>query len=184
MRTQNSVLLLFLVMALVVAAVFFWVKAASRQSGTATNPERIRGWVFVGLLIVVALFTAGTVARMPYFLYADELPARVIHVVARQFAFALSERPIESDAEYAAALGQPVELPVGQVVEFRVTSFDVNHGFAIYDPEGHIIAQVQAMPGYINRLRWRFDRPGEYIAQCLEYCGAAHAGMHARFVVK
>jgi len=121
---------------------------------------------------------------MPYFLYADEMPARVVHVVARQFAFAISERPIENDADYAAALGQTVELPVGQVVEFRVTSFDVNHGFALYAPHGRIVAQVQAMPGYINRLRWRFDQPGEYIAQCLEYCGAAHAGMHARFVVK
>ncbi len=184
MRTQDTVLLLFSVMALAVAAVFIWVKATSRQSGGVTNPDRIRWWVFVGLLVLVGIFTAATVARMPYFLYADELPARVIHVVARQFAFALSERPIETDAEYAAALGQSVELPVGEVVEFRVTSFDVNHGFAIYDPEGRIIAQVQAMPGYINRLRWRFDRAGQYVAQCLEYCGAAHAGMHARFVVK
>ncbi len=184
MPTQTVVLVLFLVAALAVATVFLWVKATSRQSGAATNPEKVRGWVFIGLLVVVALFTAGTVVRMPYFLYADEPPARVVHVVARQFAFALSERPIESDADYAAALGQTIELPAGQVVEFRVTSFDVNHGFALYDPSGRIVAQVQAMPGYINRLRWRFERAGQYLAQCLEYCGAAHAGMHARFVVK
>ena len=30
------------------------------------------------------------------------------------------------------------------------------------------------MPGYVNRLRVRFDRPGTYPVMCLEYCGMSH----------
>ncbi len=37
-------------------------------------------------------------------------------------------------------------------VEFRVTSLDVNHGMAIFDPDGKLVGQTQAMPGYVNRL--------------------------------
>ncbi|MCS7177620.1 MAG: cytochrome c oxidase subunit II [Candidatus Kapabacteria bacterium] len=180
---QSTILLLFSLGALVIAGVFWWVWRSSYQPASV-SVEPLRRWIFVGLLLFVGAFTALTLWRMPYFLYAEELPERVIHVVSRQFAFALSERPIETDAEYAAALGQTLELPLGKVVEFRVTSFDVNHGFALYSPDRRIVAQVQAMPGYINRPRWRFDQPGEYVAQCLEYCGAAHANMQARFVVQ
>lgn len=74
--------------------------------------------------------------------------------------------------------------PANELIEFRVTSFDVNHGFAIYDPSNKLIAQTQAMPGYVNRLRWKFSEPGNYNILCLEYCGMAHQGMRASFTVK
>lgn len=180
---QSTVLTLFLIGSVLIATVFWWFWRSSKEAATA-SAEPLRRWVFVGLLVFVAFFTALTLSKMPYFLYAGETPARVVHVVGRQFAFAFSERPIETAVDYAAALAETIVLPLGQVIEFRVTSFDVNHGFALYAPNGRIVAQVQAMPGYINRLRWRFEQPGEYRAQCLEYCGAAHAGMQARFVVQ
>jgi cytochrome c oxidase subunit II len=69
------------------------------------------------------------------------------------------------------------QLPLGQAVEFRVTSADINHGFAIYDPEMHIVAQTQAMPGYTNKLRYTFSKAGTYKVLCLEYCGVAHHNM-------
>jgi hypothetical protein len=40
----------------------------------------------------------------------------------------------------------------------------VNLGFAIYDPDFEIVAQTQAMPGYINVLRYTFTEPGTYPA--------------------
>lgn len=68
-------------------------------------------------------------------------------------------------------------VPVGQAVEFRVTSADINHGFAIYDPEMHVVAQTQAMPGYTNKLSYTFNKAGTYKILCLEYCGVAHHNM-------
>ncbi len=76
------------------------------------------------------------------------------------------------------------EIPAGTTVEFRVTARDVNHGFGIYSPEGLLVAQVQAMPRYTNRLVFRFDRPGSYTVRCLEYCGIAHHIMSARLTVQ
>ncbi|MCC7232463.1 MAG: hypothetical protein IT242_05925 [Bacteroidia bacterium] len=79
---------------------------------------------------------------------------------------------------------EAIELPAGKTVEFRVTSNDVNHGFAIYDTQNQLIVQTQAMPGYVNRLRWKFEQPGHYSIRCLEFCGAAHAFMESSFLVK
>lgn len=75
-------------------------------------------------------------------------------------------------------------IEAGRPVEFRVTSADVNHGFAIYDPDMKIVAQVQAMPGITNTLRHTFERPGLYKIMCLEYCGIAHHNMVSEFTVR
>jgi cytochrome c oxidase subunit 2 len=34
------------------------------------------------------------------------------------------------------------QIPVGRLVEFRVTSLDVNHGFGVYDPDGKLMGQT------------------------------------------
>lgn len=68
-------------------------------------------------------------------------------------------------------------IPAGVPVEFDVTSFDVNHDFGIYSPNGRLLAQVQAMPGYTNHLVYVFPAPGEYTVRCLEYCGLGHHKM-------
>ena len=65
----------------------------------------------------------------------------------------------------------------GEPVEFRVTSVDVNHGFGLYDENSELVAQTQAMPGYVNRLTYVFQTPGTYRILCLEYCGVAHHDM-------
>jgi len=75
------------------------------------------------------------------------------------------------------------ELLVGQPVEFHVTSDDVNHNFAIYTSSLRMLAQTQAMPGYVNILRHTFDEPGTYKILCLEYCGLAHHDMISEITV-
>lgn len=74
-------------------------------------------------------------------------------------------------------------VPVGQAVEFRVTSADINHGFALYDPDMRLVAQTQAMPGYTNKLNHTFGKAGTYKVMCLEYCGIAHHNMIAEIKV-
>ena len=74
-------------------------------------------------------------------------------------------------------------MSVGEPVEFRVTSADVNHGFGIYDESLRLLAQTQAMPGYTNRLRFTFQKPGKYRILCLEYCGLGHHEMPAEISV-
>ncbi|WP_066458387.1 cytochrome oxidase [Castellaniella caeni] len=78
---------------------------------------------------------------------------------------------------------QPTTVRAGQTVEFRVTSKDVNHDFAIYGPDGNVVAQTQAMPGFTNKLLYTFQQAGVYTVQCLEYCGVGHGVMRTTITV-
>jgi len=105
-------------------------------------------------------------------------------VAARQFDFVFSDEPITSAADLAQVPRiANLEVAAGTLVEFRVTSLDVTHGFALYGAERQIIAQTQAMPGYFNRLLVRFDEPAQYKVFCLEYCAAGHHLMQAQVAV-
>jgi len=77
----------------------------------------------------------------------------------------------------------PAQVPAGARVRFDVTSIDVNHGFGLYDPHGHLIGSVQAMPGYHNKLDLTLTEVGVYRIRCLELCGLNHATMENAFAV-
>jgi cytochrome c oxidase subunit 2 len=176
----------FLALALVIGAVFAYVALSTRTGGEAdyagANRKRQRFFIVLtgGLVVALAL----TLPRMPY---PAELqpPDRIVYVAGKQYAFILSDAPIAAaqDPEETAYSGS-VEVPVGSLVEFRVSSLDVNHGFSLYSPEGGLVAQTQAMPGYVNRLRVRFEQPGSYTVLCLEFCGMGHHRMRGVVEVK
>lgn len=181
---QNSILLLFLTLAITSAIVFTYVYLSSKKVEQSeqgmTNPLKKRFWFLLILFVILGIFTSVTIPKSPYFLFANETPAKTIHVASMQFAFFLSEHAIDPEN----LVGESIALPANELVEFRVTSLDVNHGFAIYDESNRLITQTQAMPGYVNRLRYRFKKPGKYNIFCLEYCGMAHQIMRSSFIVK
>lgn len=75
------------------------------------------------------------------------------------------------------------QVPLGEPVIFNVTTEDVTHGMGVYDEEMRLLFQTQAMPGYVNRVAYTFDRPGSYKVLCLEFCGVAHHAMTSEFEV-
>ncbi|MDD5558347.1 hypothetical protein [Candidatus Methylomirabilis sp.] len=185
MTQQVLVLISFLIVSgalvLVFQMVFFSTKKTNDIAPARVN--RYRGLWFLMLGIILGVVFFFTLPRSPYLLFVQERPEKIIVVTAQQFAFTLSDESLDREKTSAEASGGTV-LPAGALVEFRVTSRDVNHGFGIYDPEHTIIAQVQAMPGYVNRLRIRFEKPGTYNVLCLEYCGIAHFIMRTSFEVR
>ncbi len=74
-------------------------------------------------------------------------------------------------------------MHVGRQVEFHLRSRDVNHAFAVYDPNGVFVAQAQMMPDHPQELRVTFTKPGTYTVRCFEYCGVGHHLMQATFRV-
>lgn len=72
-----------------------------------------------------------------------------------------------------------ITIPAGSTVHFKLTSKDVVHGFAI--AETNVNAMV--MPGHIQTIKQRFDKPGEYLVLCNEYCGAGHEYMFTKITV-
>lgn len=175
----------FLGVALVVSLTFAFVAASTRTPRAIDVKEayRFRRIVLLFLLVSLPAFLWVTLRRLPY-PRAGIRPDVVVHVAARQFAFALSVSPITNSEEWSSHAASPPELPSGALIEFRVTSLDVNHGFGVYGPDGRLVAQIQAMPGYVNRLRVRLDPPGIYRILCLEYCGLAHHAMKAEVTVR
>lgn len=182
---QATVLAVFLAAAAFIAAVFVWVArstAAPREADTRAA-YRLRRVFFFSLTALAVIVIAFTLPRSPYAL-GGAAPERVVYVTSQRFGFTFTAEPVTTleglgDAQPIAAL----ELPAGAMVEFRVTSLDVNHGFGVYDADGVLLGQTQAMPGYVNRLRLRLEQPGRYEVLCLEYCGMAHHVMRTAFTV-
>jgi cytochrome c oxidase subunit 2 len=179
MTPQIKAFSVFLAVNLLVVAVFLWVLLSSRreQEIDMRTAYRLRRRFFFVLATVLVVAIVLTFPAMPY-PKAGQRIDRVVYVVGEQFAFGISNQPITNDDQWEEATSSaPVQIPVGQLVEFRVTSFDVNHDFAVYSPTGELLGQVQAMPGYVNRLRMRFEKPGTYPVLCLELCGMGHHRM-------
>lgn len=73
-----------------------------------------------------------------------------------------------------------IEIPVGAEVEFIMTSKDVVHGMQVVDTN----INVMVMPGHIQTITQTFDKPGEYLVVCNEYCGSGHQLMSTTITVK
>lgn len=148
-----------------IAAVFIRVVLLSGRkreyAGVQGSAYMMRSWLFWVLILAGLVIAAVSLRALPYVHRDAPPPAQVVNVTAYQWYWDL-----DGDA-----------ITAGQPVEFRVTSGDVNHGLGIYDAQTRLVAQVQAMPGYVNRLRHTFEEPGTYRLLCLEYCGTQHHDM-------
>jgi cytochrome c oxidase subunit 2 len=155
--------------------------AVAGSTGNSRTPDyartnRFRLLFFASLTVVLLTFLALTLTRLPYVTEA-RAPGRIVHAVGKQYAWSLTDGTGPSLENWDRDFSPTVTVATGMPVEFRVTTLDVNHGFSLYAPDGHLVAQTQAMPGYMNRLRITFDQPGTYAVLCLEFCGMSHHRM-------
>jgi cytochrome c oxidase subunit 2 len=127
--------------------------------------ELERRWFVIVVVLLVAL-AAATIFFIPYGQSAAK-DAQVVEAEALQFAWVLRGTPVKA----------------GREVEFRLTSRDVNHSFAVYTMAGELLFQVQVMPGRTQTYVHTFEQPGDYRILCLEYCGVDHDAMQADLVV-
>jgi cytochrome c oxidase subunit II len=86
-----------------------------------------------------------------------------VQIVAIMFSFAPNE----------------IRVPPGRRIRFRLTSGDVTHGFMIAGTN----VNSMIVPGYISQFTTTFDRPGDYLLTCHEFCGSGHHAMHGRVIV-
>ncbi len=165
MIEPKVILEIFIILGVIWTAGCAVVVARSRRAMPLQQLEGAEARLRVGLLgglggVAIALFFL-TLHWLPYAkARRAELgsPEVTVTVTAVQWSWILSRHQVPADV----------------AVEFTVTTRDVNHDFAIYDPNGRLLTQVQAMPGYTNRLLYAFHAPGTYTVRCLEYCGLGH----------
>jgi len=87
----------------------------------------------------------------------------IVRVIAQQYSF----------------VPACIVVPTGTPVVIRVTSPDVLHGFLIAGTN----VNSMVVPGFVAEVRTRFDKPGEQLMPCHEYCSVGHEGMWARVKV-
>ena len=71
-----------------------------------------------------------------------------------------------------------IEVKPNELVEFVATSKDVTYGFGVFRPWAPLVFQMQVLPGYENRIIWKFDEPGSYDVRSTEYSGPRHSEMY------
>jgi cytochrome c oxidase subunit 2 len=155
--------------------VFYFVisNSKTREEYSAFNERwyRVRDKWFIFLAILGVLVTLVTLMPFPLPSQAEDYSSegdQVVDVSGHQWYWSMSTDTVVA----------------GKPVVFRVTGADVNHGFGVYNENLELVTQVQAMPGYTNKLVYTFDQPGKYRILCLEYCGLAHHAMMGELNVK
>jgi cytochrome c oxidase subunit II len=167
---QTVILLVYAVIAALLVGLFVTIGLRSRASIPFERVQEHGYWLrrhWLATLVAVGVWAVGLTffAGMPY--ASGVPPATVVQVTGGQFFWSIA----------------PNHFPAGSRVRFDVTSADVNHDFSIYDPHGHLLGSVQAMPGYHNLLDLTLTTPGVYHVLCFEYCGIGHHLMRATFEV-
>jgi cytochrome c oxidase subunit 2 len=168
---QTVVVLVFAAIALALALFFAF---AARQASRDVPFERVRdaayrarpAWLAF-LALVLGSLVCASLFFLPYGRGGEAGASATVKVIGGQFYWSLT----------------PETVSAGTDVVFAVTSADVNHGFGVYDPDGELLGNVQAMPGYTNELRLSLDEPGNYLVSCLEFCGVEHHRMARQFEV-
>ena len=97
-----------------------------------------------------------------------------IEVVGHQWWWEVAYLDGSGKREFATA--NEIRIPVGRVVELRLTTADVLHSFWVPSLAG----KLDLVPGRANVLTIGADKAGVFRGQCAEYCGGPHAlmGLH------
>jgi cytochrome c oxidase subunit II len=167
---QIAIGVVFAVLAFLLACTFLVIGVQGGSEVSVERVHRVGYWLrkrWLALLLVIGVLVVGISLFDLPFASGSDAGRTVVKVTGGQFFWSLS----------------PNRVPAGAHVRFDVTSIDVNHGFGLYDPHGHLIGSVQAMPGYHNKLDLNLTEAGVYQIRCLELCGLSHSTMESTFTV-
>ena len=167
---QTSAAVITALVVFLIFSCFYFVlshtQGAVALESVAPKAYRIRTLGFLLVVVAGVIISVKTLTPWPHEATAG-VATKTVSVKASQWRWELPE----------------MNVKVGDSVEFVVTSADVNHGFGLYAPSGQLVTQIQAMPGFENKVTYRFAAAGKYKVLCMEYCGLAHHRMDAEIDV-
>jgi cytochrome c oxidase subunit 2 len=149
-------------------------------------------WTAVPVLILVFI----AYRSFPLLYEQDQFPKEAtaantvdIKVIGRQwywtYMYGTTEEAPSIDSNMLAAealqpnqiprlsVDNPLVVPAGKYIRISLTASDVIHAWAI--PAFTI--KTDAVPGRINQMWFKVDRPGIFYGQCSELCGRQHSAM-------
>ena len=143
-----------------------------------------RRWATVSVVIIVVLALTAAVAgihraTMPQARVETTDPSR-LHL-SGEFVEANLGSVLEGNgAVTVRAIGQQysftpacIVVPADTPIKLRATSADVVHGILI---QGTNI-NTMLVPGYVSEQLMRFEKTGDYLMPCQEFCSFGHEGM-------
>ena len=149
-----------------------------------------RRWAILSVVIAVfltlmAAFAGIHQATMPQARVETADPAR-LHLAGEFVESNLGSVLEPNGAVTVRAIGQQysftpacILLPAQTPITLRATSADVIHGILI---QGTNI-NTMLMPGYVSEQHMRFEKTGDYLMPCQEFCSFGHEGMWGKVKV-
>jgi cytochrome c oxidase subunit 2 len=172
------------VLTLVVVYLLYAAFAFRQPKGTALEGPAVRGntrlqtlWIVITSAMVLSLAVYGTVRLLadsgegsgsgPNPLTVPKGPKLPVQVIAQQWAFTYRW------PTYGGVETPHLVLPVGEMVEFHVTSLDVIHSFWAIQ----LGVKADANPQVDNIAFARPERITDFEIRCAELCGLWHGQM-------
>jgi cytochrome c oxidase subunit 2 len=149
-----------------------------------------RRWATVSVIIIIFLALLAAVAgihqaTMPQPRVETIDPTR-LHLSGEFIESNLGTAVEPDGAVTVRAIGQQysftpscILVPAQTAIVLRATSADVVHGILI---QGTNI-NTMLVPGYVSQQYMRFDKPGDYLMPCQEFCSFGHEGMWGKVKV-
>jgi cytochrome c oxidase subunit 2 len=149
-----------------------WALLRRRRAGA-----RIKGGDAIGYVSVLGVAIPVVILAGVYGVGLHDLdalaappgrPAVTVDVVGHQYWWEVhyAGRP-------GAVTANEMHIPVGEPVQVRLRTADVNHSFWV----PNLMPKTDLIAGKVNQTWLRADQAGDYRAQCAEYCGRQHAFM-------
>jgi cytochrome c oxidase subunit 2 len=130
-------------------------------------------WVYVGVVISLLTYVGAESWNVERLIEHAPPDAKTIKVTGSQWFWTFEH---EDGKMELGELHVVKDVPY----KFELVSNDVIHDFNV--PDFTILLDV--VPGRINTVWNVFDKTGEYLIQCREYCGMLHYNMKAKLFVE
>ena len=155
------------------------------RKGDMTEPAQVFGsvqielsWTIIPILIIVVLFL--TTARVLFSVQDAPKPASALDVTVVGHQFWWEFRYPQYNVVTANELHVPVSATATDRPTFmKLTSADVIHSFWVPQLAG----KTDLLPNRVNEMWIDPRKPGLYVGQCAQFCGAEHAKMLLRVYV-
>jgi cytochrome c oxidase subunit 2 len=160
------------------------------HNGAEVAERTEKRWATVSVLIIILLavlaaFAGIHRATMPQARVETIDPTRM-HVSGEFVESNLGSVLESNGAVTVRAIGQQysftpacILVPAQTPITLRATSADVVHGILIQATN----VNTMLVPGYVSEQFMRFERTGDYLMPCQEFCSFGHEGMWGKVKV-
>ncbi len=147
---------------IVILLLMAWFGYQITRSGKESAVKPALFYSFVAFLVVIGvslhIITHETIPWKPIDLNRGELKAdKVFDINIKDHQFQL---PADT-----------MKVNCNELVSFRVTSEDLTYGFGLFRKDNSMVFQMQVVPGHMNDVLWKFDKPEVLTIRSTEYSG-------------